>query len=80
MIVLFNLGIFLSRHIAQHPRVSIPTGAPNASPGRCSTNQELRETNELLRLKIAKLEQLLRLKDAKIERLSEAAELGGVLP
>ncbi|CAN0323684.1 unnamed protein product [Ectocarpus sp. 6 AP-2014] len=42
--------------------------------------QELRETNELLRLKITKLEQLLRLKDAKIQRLTEAAEAGGMLP
>lgn len=42
--------------------------------------QELRETNELLRLKITKLEQLVRLKDAKILRLTEAAELGSVLP
>lgn len=40
------------------------------------TAQELRETNELLRLKITKLEQLLRLKDAKIERLTQTAELG----
>ena len=42
--------------------------------------KELRETNELLRLKITKLEQLLRLKDAKIQRLAEAAELGSMLP
>ena len=42
--------------------------------------KELRETNGLLRLKIAKLEQLLRLKDAKIQRLAESGELGGALP
>lgn len=35
------------------------------------TIQELRETVELLELKLAKLEQLLRLKDGKIERLGE---------
>eukprot|EP00752_Nemacystus_decipiens_P011596 g10298.t1 len=47
-----------------------------ALAAREEENQELRETNELLRLKITKLEQLLRLKDAKIQRLAEAAELG----
>lgn len=35
------------------------------------TIQELRETVELLEMKLAKLEQLLRLKDGKIERLGE---------
>ena len=35
------------------------------------TIQELRETVELLELKLSKLEQLLRLKDGKIERLSD---------
>ncbi|CAN0083028.1 unnamed protein product [Ascophyllum nodosum] len=43
-------------------------------------NKELRETNQLLRLKIAKLEQLLRLKDAKIRRLSDAMEDAGMVP
>lgn len=35
------------------------------------TIQELRETVEILEMKMAKLEQLVRLKDAKIQRMSE---------
>ncbi|CAM9156538.1 unnamed protein product [Hapterophycus canaliculatus] len=51
-----------------------------ANIAREEEHQELRETNELLRLKIVKLEQLLRLKDAKIQRLTEAAGIGSMLP
>lgn len=41
--------------------------------------KELRQTNELLRLKIGKLEQLVRLKDAKMQRLADQVEhLSGV--
>lgn len=39
-----------------------------------SISQELREANELLRLKIAKLEQLLTLKDTRLQRLMQELE------
>lgn len=50
------------------------------SPILVILDKDLRETNQLLRLKIAKLEQLLRLKDAKIRRLTEAVEDEGIIP
>ncbi|CAM9172978.1 unnamed protein product [Choristocarpus tenellus] len=36
--------------------------------------RDLRETNEILRLKISKLEQLVRLKDSKINKMRQAAQ------
>jgi hypothetical protein len=62
-----------------HAVASLPVAAAG-DPEKDATIAELRETIEILELKIKKLEQLVRLKDSRIQTLTQRLQGGGAPP